>query len=130
MRRDCRILVLAAQSGHSDQNSIYAILNQLLADPGSKSIDVASRGTKEHHHLQKEILKHPNTELRQLVNKGEKNTELRNVFRRKIQQYYAPEDEIAIGKSVSLANQSGGRILYLGIIKKYNYGKTQSYKRL
>jgi glutathione synthase len=44
-----RILVLTDHSGHSDQNSIYAILNQLLADHRCKSIHVASRGLKENH---------------------------------------------------------------------------------
>lgn len=57
-------------------------------------------------------------ELRQLLKKGEKIAELRNVFGTKIKEYYAPEDGIVIGKSVSPVNQTGGRILHLGIIKK------------
>lgn len=56
-------------------------------------------------------------ELRQIVRKGEKIAELRNVFGTKIKEYYAPEDGIVIGKSVSPVNQTGGRILHLGIIK-------------
>ncbi|MDA9774390.1 succinylglutamate desuccinylase/aspartoacylase family protein [Saprospiraceae bacterium] len=59
-----------------------------------------------------------NAELRQLVKKGEKIAELRNVFGIKIKEYYAPEDGIVIGKSISPVNQTGGRILHLGIIKK------------
>ena len=58
-----------------------------------------------------------NAELRQLLKKGEKIAELRNVFGKKIKEYYAPEDGIVIGKSVSPVNQTGGRILHLGIIK-------------
>ena len=57
-------------------------------------------------------------ELRQLLKKGEKIAELRNVFGTKIQEYFAPEDGIVIGKSVSPVNQTGGRILHLGILKK------------
>ena len=58
-----------------------------------------------------------NVELRQLVKKNEKIAELRNVFGTKIKEYHAPEDGIVIGKSVSPVNQTGGRILHLGIIK-------------
>ncbi|MDF1695134.1 MAG: succinylglutamate desuccinylase/aspartoacylase family protein [Saprospiraceae bacterium] len=58
-----------------------------------------------------------NVELRQIVQKGEKIAELRNVFGTKIKEYFAPEAGIVIGKSVSPVNQSGGRILHLGIIK-------------
>ena len=59
-----------------------------------------------------------NAELRQMVKKGEKIADLRNVFGTKIKEYHAPEDGIVIGKSVSPVNQTGGRILHLGIIKK------------
>ena len=59
-----------------------------------------------------------NAELRQILKKGEKIAELRNVFGTKIKEYYAPEDGIVIGKSISPVNQTGGRILHLGILKK------------
>lgn len=59
-----------------------------------------------------------NAELRQKVKKGEKIAELRNVFGIKIKDYFSPEDGIVIGKSISPVNQTGGRILHLGIIKK------------
>ena len=49
MRSAYRILVLTDHSGHSDQNSIYDILNQLLVHPRCHSIDVASRGLPENH---------------------------------------------------------------------------------
>ena len=58
-----------------------------------------------------------NAELRQIVQKGEKIAELRNVFGTKIKEYFSPENGIVIGKSVSPVNQTGGRILHLGIIK-------------
>ena len=37
-------LVLTDHSGHSDQNSLYALVNTLVADPRSARVDVASRG--------------------------------------------------------------------------------------
>jgi predicted deacylase len=40
---------------------------------------------------------------------------LRNIFGDLIKEYHAPEDGIVIGKSVSPINQTGGRILHLGI---------------
>ena len=58
-----------------------------------------------------------NAELRQRVQRGEKIAELRNIFGTRIKEYFAPEDGIVIGKSVSPVNQTGGRILHLGIIK-------------
>ena len=51
-----------------------------------------------------------------LVKKGEVIATLRNIFGDIIKQYHAPEDGIVIGKSNSPINQSGGRILHLGII--------------
>ncbi len=42
---------------------------------------------------------------------------IRDVFGQKIKDYYAPEAGIVVGKSVSPVNQSGGRILHLGIVK-------------
>ncbi len=47
MIKEYRILVLTDHTGHSDQNSIYAILNQMLVHPRCHSIDIASRGLKE-----------------------------------------------------------------------------------
>ncbi len=47
---------------------------------------------------------------------GEVMATMRNVFGDTIKEYYAPEAGIVIGKSVSPVNQTGGRILHLGII--------------
>jgi len=58
---------------------------------------------------------HPNVAT--IVNKGEKIATLRNVFGDIIKEYVAPENGVVIGKSVSPVNQTGGRILHLGIIK-------------
>ena len=56
-------------------------------------------------------------ELRQMVKKGEIIATIRDIFGNKIKEYYAPQDGIVIGKSVSPVNQTGGRILHLGILK-------------
>ena len=43
---------------------------------------------------------------------------MRDIFGNLIKEYFAPEDGIIIGKSVSPVNQAGGRILHLGIIRE------------
>lgn len=57
-----------------------------------------------------------NVELRQLVEKGQLVATLRDVFGRKIKEYLAPVHGVVIGKSVSPVNQTGGRILHLGVL--------------
>jgi predicted deacylase len=52
-----------------------------------------------------------------LVKKGEVIATMRNIFGDVVKEYHAPEDGIVIGKSVSPINQTGGRILHLGILK-------------
>ncbi len=59
-----------------------------------------------------------NVELRDIVKKGEVLATLRDIFGNKVKEYTSPEDGIVIGKSVSPVNQSGGRILHLGIMDK------------
>lgn len=56
-------------------------------------------------------------ELRQMVKKGELIAMIRDIFGNKVKEYYAPHDGVVIGKSVSPVNQTGGRILHLGILK-------------
>lgn len=58
---------------------------------------------------------HP--QVTDLVKKGELIASMRTIFGDLIKEYYAPEDGIVIGKSVSPINQTGGRILHLGILK-------------
>lgn len=55
-------------------------------------------------------------ELREQLKKGQKLATLRNIFGQQIAEYFAPEDGVVIGKSISPVNQSGGRILHLGIM--------------
>ena len=49
------------------------------------------------------------------LKKGQKIATIRNIFGEQINEFLAPEDGIVIGKSISPVNQSGGRILHLGI---------------
>ena len=56
-------------------------------------------------------------ELLQHLNKGQDIGNIRDIFGRKIKDYECPEDGIVIGKSISPVNQTGGRILHLGIVK-------------
>jgi len=51
------------------------------------------------------------------VKKGDIIATMRNIFGDLLKEYLAPEDGIVIGKSVSPINQTGGRILHLGILK-------------
>ena len=53
----------------------------------------------------------------QIIEKGQTIATVRNIFGDIIKEYQAPERGIVIGKSVSPVNQTGGRILHLGIIK-------------
>lgn len=52
-----------------------------------------------------------------LVKKGEKIATIRDIFGAIIEEYYAPENGVVIGKSVSPVNHAGGRILHLGVVK-------------
>ncbi|MTB49537.1 succinylglutamate desuccinylase/aspartoacylase family protein [Lewinella sp. W8] len=54
-------------------------------------------------------------DLLERIKKGDLIASLRDVFGRVIDQYHAPENGVVIGKSTNPVNQSGGRILHLGI---------------
>lgn len=49
------------------------------------------------------------------IRKGELIAEVRTVFGKLVKQYHAPEDGVVIGKSVDPINQTGSRILHLGL---------------
>ena len=55
-------------------------------------------------------------EITEKVNAGQRIALVRNIFGDIIREYFAPEDGIVIGKSVNPVNQTGGRILHLGIL--------------
>lgn len=59
---------------------------------------------------------HLHKELRDMVKKDELIAEVKNIYGDTIARYYAPEDGIVIGKAVNPANQTGSRILHLGIV--------------
>jgi uncharacterized protein len=52
------------------------------------------------------------------VKKGETIARVRNVFGDLLREYEAPEGGIVIGKSINPVNQTGSRILHLGVPKK------------
>ena len=58
---------------------------------------------------------HPN--VTDIIEKGQTIATVRNIFGDTIKTYKTPERGIVIGKSVSPVNQTGGRILHLGIIR-------------
>jgi uncharacterized protein len=51
------------------------------------------------------------------VKKGDVIARVRDIFGDVIKEYVAPEEGIVIGKSVSPINQTGSRIIHLGILK-------------
>ena len=53
--------------------------------------------------------------LKQWLKKDEQMASLRDIFGEKIKDFYAQEAGIVIGKSINPVNQTGGRILHLGI---------------
>ena len=57
-------------------------------------------------------------DLRDQLIKGQKIASIKNIFGQAINEYFSPEDGIVIGKSVSPVNQTGGRILHIGITTK------------
>lgn len=56
--------------------------------------------------------------LTDIVEKGTLIASIRDVFGNLIKQYFAPEKGVVIGKSVNPVNQTGGRILHLGVIQE------------
>ncbi|HMO37893.1 MAG TPA: succinylglutamate desuccinylase/aspartoacylase family protein [Saprospiraceae bacterium] len=54
-------------------------------------------------------------QVQERVKKGSLIAEVRTIFGKSIRQYFAPEDGIVIGKSVNPVNQTGSRILHLGL---------------
>ena len=56
-------------------------------------------------------------DLLEQLKSGQEIAVIRDIFGRKIKEYSSPEDGIVIGKSISPVNQTGGRILHLGVIK-------------
>ncbi len=54
-------------------------------------------------------------QITDLVKKGQRIAIVRNIFGDIIREYHAPEDGIVIGRSVNPVNQTGGRIIHLGV---------------
>jgi predicted deacylase len=68
-------------------------------------------------HTKKGGLLTVHSKLLEILKKGDLIATSRDIFGNVIEEYHAPEDGIVIGKSVAPVNQSGGRILHLGILK-------------
>lgn len=56
-------------------------------------------------------------DLTDKLTKGQHIATIKDVFGREIKKYFAPEAGIVIGKSTAPVNQTGGRILHLGILR-------------
>ncbi len=54
-------------------------------------------------------------QVRDFVRKGDPIAEIRTIFGKRVKRYYAPDDGIVIGRSVDPINQTGSRILHLGL---------------
>jgi predicted deacylase len=61
------------------------------------------------------LVVHP--EICDIVEAGTCIATMRNIFGDVVEQYFAPETGIVIGKSTQPVNQTGGRILHLGIMR-------------
>lgn len=57
-------------------------------------------------------------QVAEMVEKDQVVARMHNIFGDLIREYRAPERGVVIGKSESPINQTGGRILHLGIVKK------------
>jgi predicted deacylase len=57
-------------------------------------------------------------QLGQQLKKGDKIAAVKTIFGITVKEYFCPEDGVVIGKSVNPINQSGSRILHLGINTK------------
>lgn len=53
--------------------------------------------------------------LTERVKKGQHIATIKDIFGNTLQKYYAPENSIVVGKSTNPVNQTGGRIVHLGI---------------
>ena len=54
-------------------------------------------------------------QLTERVTKGQLLAQQHNIFGDLVEEYYAPEDGIVIGRSINPVNRTGGRILHLGV---------------
>ncbi|WP_046757896.1 succinylglutamate desuccinylase/aspartoacylase family protein [Kordia jejudonensis] len=57
------------------------------------------------------------SQLTELVEKGDKIATIRNIFGDIVEEYFAPEKGVIIGKNVNPVSHTGGRVLHLGILK-------------
>ncbi|HLD00203.1 MAG TPA: succinylglutamate desuccinylase/aspartoacylase family protein [Candidatus Nanoarchaeia archaeon] len=56
--------------------------------------------------------------LTEIVKKGDLIARVRSIFGEVIKEYFAPEEGIVIGKSTDPVNQTGSRIIHLGLVEQ------------
>jgi hypothetical protein len=70
-------------------------------------------------------------EVNTWVRKGQIVAEVKNMFGKVVTQYLAPEDGIIIGKATNPINQSGDRILHLGVVSNvFKNKRIENFKTL
>jgi len=105
------------REGLTGINNLLVWLNMIdeeMEEPGNETV-VCKKSYWIYTDMGGILTVHP--KLTHLVKKGERIATMRNIFGDIIQEYFAPEDGIIIGKSTNPINQTGGRILHLGILK-------------
>ena len=93
--------------------SYLGMIDREIIDPDQESIVCAS-STWLYTRTGGILTVHP--KLTTQVKKGQIIATIRNLFGDVIQEYRSPQDGIVIGKSVNPINQTGGRILHLGLM--------------
>ena len=104
-----------------DFRRLFDIIPYQQARYPNKAALVGKEGTKWRAYSTAECLEQINRFSAGLLDKGfEKGqtiARVRNIFGDVIREYAAPEDGIIIGRSVNPLNQTGSRIVHLGIVK-------------
>jgi uncharacterized protein len=98
---------------------IHNILRYLQFEPGEVMVNPGSTLCKNSYWIYTTVggLLTVVPSLLTKVKKGDVIARVRDIFGDVIKEYVAPEDGIVIGKSVSPINQTGSRIIHLGILK-------------
>jgi predicted deacylase len=104
------------RSGVEGIHNVLSHLNMIADD-----IEIAEKATvlcKNSYWIYTDVggLLTVHVDLREIVKKGKLIASIRDIFGNLLKEYHAPETGIVIGKSTSPVNQTGGRILHLGII--------------
>ncbi len=104
------------RSGHEGIHNVLCHLNMIEDDlePANKPTILCKKSYWIYTERGGLLTVHAN--LVESLEKGQKMATLRNVYGQTLTEYTAPENGVVIGKSVSPVNQSGGRVLHLGVV--------------